>query len=168
MVSYHHAASHRHLATAGFTHLLDRPRLAELRAARTQWLGLPWPIRHEVLRRAVTDTAHPDQYVATIAHQWATAQIAFAVRTQITAIITTAAMIGSIAGAATPTLSAADRIALATLTAVGGLTTGLIALRFTRGQATDLAHANHPQHGSSTATPDTTDSGKGPVARGER
>jgi hypothetical protein len=152
MVSHHHAASYRHLATAGFAHLLDRPRLTELRAARTQWLGLPWPIRHEVLRRAVTGAAHPDQYVATIAHRWATAQIAFAVRAQITAIITTAAMIGSIVGAATPTLAASDRITLATLTALGGLITGLIALRFTRGQATDLAHANRPQHGT-TATP---------------
>ena len=119
MVSHHHAASHRHLATAGFTHLLDRPRLTELRAARTQWLGLPWPIRHEVFRRAVTGAAHPDQYVATIAHRWARAPIAFAVRAQVTAIITTAVMIGSIAGAATSTLPASDRITLATLTTLG-------------------------------------------------
>jgi hypothetical protein len=151
--SSHQATVHRHVATAGITHLLDHPRLTELRAARAQWLRLPWPIRQEVLRRTVAGRAHPDPYVATTAHRWAAAQIAFAVRAQITAIITTAAGIGSIVAAATSTLPASDRITLATLVAAGSLSTGLIALRFIRGQAADLAYANQARTATSTTTP---------------
>jgi hypothetical protein len=149
----HHATSHRHLAATGITHLLDHPRLAQLRAARAQWLRLPWPIRQDVLQRAVAGRANPDPYVATIARRWAAAQLAFPVRAQITAIITTAAGIGSIVLAATSTLPGSDRITLATLVAIASLSTGLIALRFIRGQAVDLAHANRAGTATSTTTP---------------
>jgi hypothetical protein len=171
MVSHHaasyHSTIHRHGATAGITHLLDHPRLTELRAARAQWFRLPWAIRQEVLRRAVAGRAHPDPNVATIARRWAAAQIAFAVRAQITAIITTAAGIGSIVAAATSTLPASDRISLATLVAIASLSTGLIALRFIRGQAADLAYANRPGTATSTTTPPVERHGrvKGPAVR---